>query len=46
MDGTTMLLIGFGVTFVVAWIIGFISGHSRGKVEAYEELHGGEGDAE
>lgn len=23
--------------FFVAWVMGFISGHSRGKVEAYEE---------
>jgi len=25
------------VTFVVGWILGLVSGHSRGKLEAYEE---------
>jgi hypothetical protein len=39
MVGTTVLAIGGVVLFAVAWIIGFISGHSRGKLEAYEEQH-------
>jgi len=43
-----LLIVGMVVgTFIVAWLIGFISGHSRGKVEAYEEFHGvGGNDAE
>ena len=28
---------GIAAVFVVGWIIGFISGHSRGKMEAYQE---------
>lgn len=29
------------VTFTIAWLIGFITGHARGMVEAYEaEMEG------
>lgn len=36
-----LLTIGAGIGLsIVMWTIGFISGHARGKMEAYEEQYG------
>lgn len=38
MVGISLFTVGIGtVLFVVGWVMGFITGHSRGKMEAIEE---------